>query len=79
MNKKDDNYIYFLVGQNLKRLRKEKGMTQDNFATLSTYSLGFIMNIESPNYLQTFSLSTIWHFANVLNVDIREFFKPLDD
>lgn len=74
----DKKYIYYLVGQNLKRLRKEKGLTQERLAALTTYSLGFIMNIESPKYHQTFSLGTVWHFANVLEVDIKEFFKPLD-
>lgn len=36
------------------------------------------MNIESPNYKQTFSLGTIWKFAEVLNIDIRELFEPLN-
>ena len=78
MNKNDENYVYYLVGQNLKRIRKEKNVTQERLSELSTYSLGFIMNIESNKYLQTFSLGTIWRFASVLKVDIREFFKPLD-
>ena len=78
MNNIDENYVYYLVGQNLKRIRKEKGITQEKLSELSTYSLGFIMNIESSKYLQTFSLGTIWRFATVLEVDVREFFKPLD-
>lgn len=78
MNLKDENYVYYLVGQNLKRIRKEKNLTQEELADLSTYSKGFIMNIESKNYYQTFSLGTIWQFALVLDVDIRELFKPLD-
>ena len=77
MNKNDENYVYYLVGQNLKRIRKEKNV-QERLSELSTYSLGFIMNIESNKYLQTFSLGTIWRFASVLKVDVREFFKPLD-
>ena len=74
----DENYVYFLVGQNLKRIRKEKGITQEKLSELSNYSLGYIMNIESAKYHQTFSLGTIWRFAQVLEVDIRELFKPLD-
>ncbi len=34
------------------------------------------MNIESK-YPQTFSLGTVWTFAKVLNVDIREMFAPI--
>lgn len=74
----DENYVYYLVSRNLKRIRKEKGLTQEKLAELSNYSLGFIMNIESEKYYQTFSLETLWQFGKALNVDIREFFRPLD-
>lgn len=56
----DENYVYYLVSRNLKRIRKEKGLTQEKLAELSNYSLGFIMNIESEKYYQTFSLGTLW-------------------
>lgn len=74
----DENYVYYLVSRNLKRIRKEKGLTQEKLAELSNYSVGFIMNIESEKYYQTFSLGTLWKFGKALNVDIREFFRPLD-
>ena len=50
MNKEDEIYVYYLIGQNLKRIRKSKGFTQDKLAEESTYSVGFIMNIESSKY-----------------------------
>lgn len=78
INKKDENYIYYLVAKNLKKQRKLKGLTQSKFAELCNYSDGFIMNIESEKYYQTFSLGTLWKFAEVLNIDIREFFTPID-
>lgn len=74
----DENYVCYLVSRNLKRIRKEKGLTQEKLAELSNYSVGFIMNIESEKYYQTFSLGTLWQFGKALNVDIREFFRPLD-
>lgn len=74
----DENYVYYLVSRNLKRIRKEKGLTQEKLAELSNYSVGFIMNIESEKYYQTFSLGTLWQLGKALNVDIREFFRPLD-
>lgn len=79
MNKNDENYIYYLVGQNLKKQRKLKKLTITKFAMTCNYSEGFIMNIESPNYKQTFSLGTIWTFAKVLGIDIRVLFEPLDE
>ena len=79
MNKNDENYIYYLVWQNLKKQRKLKNLTITKFAMMCNYSEGFIMNIESPNYKQTFSLGTIWTFAKVLGIDIRVLFEPLDE
>lgn len=79
INKNDENYIYYLVAKNLKKQRKIKGLTQSQFAELCNYSDGFIMNIESEKYHQTFSLGTIWKFAQVLNIDIRELLKPIDN
>ncbi len=78
INKNDENYIYYLVGQNLKKQRKLKHLTVTKFAQLCNYSEGFIMNIESPHYRQTFSLGTIWRFANVLEIDIRLLLEPLE-
>ena len=77
VNMKDENYIYYLVGQNLKRYRKLRGFSVAKFAMLCNYSEGFIMNIESPSYMQTFSLGTIWKFAEVLKIDIRDLFEPI--
>ncbi len=79
ISKEDENYVYYLVAQNLKKQRKLKGLTQSQFAEKCNYSEGFIMNIESPKYHQTFGLGTIWRFAEVLNIDIRELFKPLEE
>ncbi len=79
INKSSENYIYYLVGQNLKKQRKLKHFTVTKLAMACNYSEGFIMNIESPNYLQTFSLGTIWKFANVLGIDVRDLFEPLDN
>lgn len=78
VDKKAKNYVYFLVAQSLKKQRKIKGLTQSQFAEKCSYSDGFIMNIESDKYHQTFSLGTLWTFAKVLGIDIRELFAPID-
>ena len=78
IDRKDENYIYYLVSKNLKKQRKLKYLTQTEFAYKCNYSEGFIMNIESEKYHQTFSLGTIWKFAEVLGIDIRELFTPIE-
>ena len=76
--KKDDNkYIYVIVGKNIKRIRKEKGLTQVQLADLVGYNDGTIANIENSSY-QTFSLEFIYVISKMLNVPIVEFFKNID-
>ena len=79
INKDDENYIYYLVSVNLKKQRKLHKLTQEQFAELCNYSCGFIMNIESEKYYQTFSLGTVYKFARVLKIEITELFKPIDE
>lgn len=75
--KKDDNkYIYVVVGKNIQRIRKEKGLTQVQLADLVQYSEGTIANIENSSF-QTFSLEFLYLLSKKLNVPITEFFKGL--
>lgn len=78
-NKKDENYIYYIIGQNLKRLRKEKGFTQEKLAEASNYALSFIGNLESDKVFQTASVGSLYHIAKILKIDIRELFAPIDE
>ena len=41
----DENYVYYYVGKNLAKYRKEKGMTQQDLADKSTYSKQFISKL----------------------------------
>ena len=74
-NKNDENYIYGIIGKNIKKYRKLKGWTQEKLAEEIDYSLSFISAIES-NYHQTFSLGAIWRISKVLDVD---FYKLCED
>lgn len=73
--KKDVNYIYKLVSKRIKLFRKYRGLTQSELAQLSTYSNGFIGNIESPNTEQSFSLGFLYFLSKKLNVPMELFVK----
>ena len=77
IDKNDNKYIYVIIGKNLKRIRKEKGLTQVELADLIHYSEGTIANIEN-NSFQTFSIEFIYIVSRKLNVPIIEFFKGID-
>ena len=76
--KKDDNkYIYVIVSKNIRRIRKEKGLTQVQLADLIQYNDGTIANIENSSY-QTFSLEFLYVISKKLNVPMVEFFKDIN-
>lgn len=71
--------IYYLVGQNIKKQRKLKGLTQLQLANKSYFSYEFIRKIESKSACRnTFSLDTVAKLAKVLEIDVRVLFEPLD-
>lgn len=68
--------IYYLVGQNIKKQRKIKGLTQLQLANKTFFSYEFIRKIESKSACRnTFSLDTL----SKLEIDIRLLFAPLED
>ena len=72
--------IYYLVGQNIKKQRKLKGLSQLQLANKTFYSYEFIRKIESKSACRnTFSLDTLYKIAMALDIDIRVLFTPLED
>ena len=72
--------IYYLVGQNIKKQRKIKGITQKKLSEITFYCYEFIRKIESKSACRnTFSLDTTAKIAKALNIDIRLLFEPLDE
>jgi len=77
--KKDDNkYIYYLVGKNIKHLRRKHKLTQVQLADLIGYNEGTVANVEN-NSFQTFSLEFIYIISKALGEEMPEFFRKLDD
>ena len=69
-DRNDENYIYYVIGQNLKKWRKQKGFTQEKLAEASNYNLSFIGNLESSKVFQTISVGSLYHLAKILGVSI---------
>ena len=77
INKNDNKYIYVIVGKNIRRIRKEKGLTQVQLADLIQYNECTISNIENSRF-QTFILEFIYIISKKINVPMAEFFRDLD-
>ena len=76
--KDDENYIYQVIGRNVKKYRKLKGYTQEQLAEKIDYSLSFVSAIESA-YHQTFSLGAIWRISRVLDIEFTKLCEDEDN
>ncbi len=69
--------IYNIIGKNIKKYRKQKGITQRQLAEENFLSDSFIAKFESVTF-QTISIDTLEKIAISLNVDISKFFEEDD-
>ena len=67
--------IYTLIGQNIKKYRKIAGLSQEQLATKTNLSYGFIKNLEAKNVRATISIETLQLIAEHLNVTIIDLLK----
>ena len=70
--------IYKIIRHNIKKYRKEKGMTQAKLAELTDLSNDYIRQIESDKVANTFSVQTLYDISQALGVDIGLLFKKDD-
>lgn len=65
--------IYNVIGKNIKKYRKIKGLTQRKLAETLLLSESFIAKLESETY-QTISIDTLEQIANILEIEIVDLF-----
>ena len=70
---KKQSDIYNVIGKNIKKYRKRKGLKQRELAESLYLSDSFIAKLESITH-QTISIDTLEDIAEVLDCDIRDFF-----
>ena len=77
MNKNinDKNYYYNIVRVNIRKYREEKGFTRKMLAEKIDYSEDYIKEIESLSKKKGFSIVVLGRIADVLGVDIKDFFN----
>lgn len=73
MIEKKQSDIYNVIGKNIKKYRKRKGLKQRELAEALYLSDSFIAKLESITH-QTISIDTLEDIALVLDCDIRDFF-----
>lgn len=72
---KSDMHYYDILRKNIKKYRKEKGYTQQKLADEADMSIDYLAEIESDKRRKTFSLAILGRIADVLEIDIKDFFN----
>lgn len=65
---------YKEIGLNIAHYRKLRGYTQIEFAEKIDVSRTHLSNIEAPKMKTSVSLDLLFKIADILDVDIRDFF-----
>lgn len=79
IREEDLEAFYKLVGQNVKNIRNEKGVSQLQLANLIGHdSVAHIAKAELNKYGKRFNLEQLYKISLALNVDIKRFFDNTD-
>ena len=63
---------YKIIGQNIAKYRKEKGLSQEELANGVGISYSYIIQIEAPNVVKKMSLEVLFDIAEYLEIDIKD-------
>ena len=74
-----DTYYFDIIRYNIKRLREEAGLTQQQLADKAGITMNYIAKIESKKMQRGFTIVSLGRIADALGLDIRELFKPIDE
>lgn len=70
----DDEYYYKIVRKNIKRIRLEKGLTQQDLADMTELSREYICDIENESRNKHPTIAVLGRIADAMNVHIVNFF-----
>ncbi len=70
-----DADLYRVIGSNIKHYREQAHMTQIQLADAAQISISYLSKIESTKCNKSLSISVLNQIANVLDIEITEFFK----
>jgi transcriptional regulator with XRE-family HTH domain len=73
----NDIELYHVIGTNIKHYREQANLTQVQLAEQAKISISYLSKIEATGCDKSVSISVLNQIANVLGVEINEFFKEV--
>lgn len=74
----NDADLYNVIGTNIKRYREQAKLTQVQLAEQAQISISYLSKIEAAGCNKSLSISVLNQIANVLGIEISEFFKEVN-
>ena len=74
----NDTDLYRVIGSNIKHYREQAKLTQVQLAEQAQISISYLSKIEAAGCNKSLSISVLNQIANVLGVEIGEFFKEVN-
>lgn len=74
MQNYDKDTLSQLVRTNIKKYRKQKGLTAEQLAVKANYTFQYVRDLESLKVDKTPTLEALGRFAEALEIDIRQLF-----
>ena len=73
----NDTDLYRVIGANIKHYRAQSKLTQVQLAEQAKISISYLSKIEAAGCDKSLSISVLNQIANVLDVEISNFFKEV--
>ncbi len=79
MQNYDKETLSQLVRTNIKKYRKQKGLTAEQLAVKANYTFQYVRDLESLKVDKTPTLEALGRFAEALEIDIRQLFDEVKE
>lgn len=77
--KSSNDERYRQIAKRIVYYRIRKGLSQDELADKIGISKSYLSKIEAPNSTKAFSLDVLFAIADGLEIDVIQFFMPIED
>lgn len=77
MHYENDTDLYRVISANIKHYREQAKLTQVQLAEQAKISISYLSKIEAAGCDKSLSISVLNQIANVLDIEINEFFKEV--
>jgi len=78
MHFNNDTDLYRTIDSNIKHYRQQANLTQMQLAEKAQISIRYLSKIEASGCDKSLSISVLNQIANVLNVEINDFFREVN-